>query len=149
MAPGMPWKLMVGSRSCILFPIICLRGQDLSGIIPEDQLDIAQAQVAAYWSVAWYDSFLSTLERFLTIPIQICLSIVVLQVFTRGRAYWLLIAILWHAFTDALAVFAAGTWGVYVTEAIIALLAVISVLIIFRLRQPEPEPIGTDHSLQP
>jgi uncharacterized membrane protein YhfC len=97
------------------FQLFALHGQDLSTIIPEDQLEVVQAQVAAYWSVAWYDSFLSSLERMLALPVQIGLSIIVLQVFTRKRAYWLLIAIFWHAFIDAAAVFAAGTWGVYIT----------------------------------
>jgi uncharacterized membrane protein YhfC len=123
------------------FQLFALRGLDLSTIIPEEQLELAQSQVTAYWSATWYDSFLSTLERFLIIPVQICFSILVLQVFTRRRAFWLLIAIFWHAIIDALAVFAAVTWGKYITEAILALFTGISVVIIFRLRQPEPEPV--------
>ena len=138
---GMEAMLVGGLVLYTFFQLLALRELDLSAIIPVDQLEVVQAHVAAYWSVAWYDSFLSTLERLLTLPVQICFSILVLQVFTRGHAYWLLIAILWHAIIDALAVFAAGAWGVYVAEAIIALLAVLSVIIIFRLRQPEPEPI--------
>lgn len=131
------------------FQLYALRGLDLTTIIPAEQLESVQSQVAAYWSAAWYDSFLSTLERFLTIPIQICFSILVLQVFTRGRAYWLLIAILWHATIDALAVFAAATWGTYITEAIIALLTGISVASIFLLRQPEPDLIPESKSYSP
>jgi len=118
-----------------------LRGLDLAAVVPADQLEVASAQVSAYWSSAWYDSFLSTLERLLAIPVQIGLSIIVLQVFTRRQAYWLLIAILWHALVDAVAVYAAGAWGVYVAEAFIALFAMISILVIFLLRQTEPEPI--------
>lgn len=118
-----------------------LRGLDLAAVVPADQLEVASAQVSAYWSSAWYDSFLSTLERLLTIPVQIGLSIIVLQVFTRRQTYWLLIAILWHALIDTVAVYAAGAWGVYVAEAFIALFAMVSILVIFLLRQTEPEPI--------
>lgn len=118
-----------------------LRGLDLATVVPADQLEVVSAQVSAYWSSAWYDSFLSTLERLLTIPVQIGLSIIVLQVFTRRKAYWLLIAILWHALVDAVAVYAASAWGVYVAEAFIALFAMVSILVIFLLRQAEPEPI--------
>ncbi len=118
-----------------------LRGLDLATVVPADQLEVVSAQVSAYWSSAWYDSFLSTLERLLTIPVQIGLSIIVLQVFTRRKAYWLLIAILWHALVDAVAVYAASAWGVYVAEAFIALFAMVSILVIFLLRQTEPEPI--------
>jgi uncharacterized membrane protein YhfC len=118
-----------------------LRGLDLAAVIPADQLEVVSAEVSAYWSSAWYDSFLSTLERLLTIPVQIGLSIIVLQVFTRRQVYWLLIAIFWHALVDAVAVYAAGAWGVYVAEAFIALFAMVSILVIFLFRQTEPEPI--------
>jgi len=138
---GMEAILIGGLILYTYYQMFALRGLDLSAIIPVEQLDVVQAQVAAYWSVAWYDSFLSTLERLLTLPVQICLSIIVLQTFTRKRAIWLMIAILWHAFIDAVVVFAAGTRGVYAAEASIALFAVISVIIIFILRQAEPEPI--------
>ena len=117
-----------------------LQGLDLAAVVPADQLEVVSAEVSAYWSSAWYDSFLSTLERLLTIPVQIGLSIIVLQVFTRRQVYWLLIAILWHALIDAVAVYASGAWGVYVAEAFIALFAMVSILVIFLLRQPEPEP---------
>jgi uncharacterized membrane protein YhfC len=138
---GMEAILVGGLVLYTFFQMFALRGLDLSTMIPADQLEVAQAQVAAYWSATWYDSLLSTLERLLTIPVQICFSILVLQVFTRGRAYWLLLAILWHAIIDALAVIAISAWGAYVAEAILALSTMISVMIIFRLRQPEPESV--------
>jgi hypothetical protein len=50
----------------------------------------------------------------------------------------LIIAILWHALVDALAVYAVSNWGVYVTEALVAGTAVISLVIIHWLKTPEP-----------
>lgn len=126
-----------------------LQGQDLTTIVPAEHVELALAQINAYWSSTWYDSLLSTLERLLTIPVQICLSIIVLQVFTRKRIYWLLMAILWHATVDAVAVYTAGAWGVYLAEAMIALFAVMSILIIFLLRQVEPESIPEAESNTP
>lgn len=133
--------ILVGGLVLLTFlQLAALRGQDLSAIVPDHQLGALQVQVAAYWSAAWYDSLLSTLERALTLPVQLCFSIIVLQVFVRRRAYWLLTAILWHAVIDALVVFAARAWGAYVSEAILAMFALVSILIMFRLRMPEPEP---------
>ena len=61
-----------------------------------------------------------------------------MQVFTRRSYLWLAAAILWHALTDGVAVFAISTWGVLPTEAAIAVLALIGLGLMFALRQPEP-----------
>ena len=67
-----------------------------------------------------------------------------LQVFTRRPGHqqlgWLVLAILSHALMGASAVFIAGQWGGYAAEAILGILAVLDIVIIFALRQPEPEP---------
>jgi hypothetical protein len=64
--------------------------------------------------------------------------LLVMQQFVRGQRKWLIIAILWHAFVDALSVYSISNWGVYVTEALVAGTAVISLGIIFWLKTPEP-----------
>ncbi len=119
------------------------QGADLSKLVPANQLAAAQQQITAYWSATWYDSLLGAVERFFTIPVQICLGVIVVQVFTRKRIYWLGAAILWHATIDAVAVYSNGYfrsfgWGTYAVEGLIGIMSFISVGIIFALRQPEP-----------
>jgi len=94
--------------------------------------------VDAYWSVPWYAALLGALERFFTIPVQIALAVIVLQTFMRGQGFWVWLAVFYHALIDAIAVLAARSIGVYWTEAIIGIFALLSVIIIFALRQPEP-----------
>jgi uncharacterized membrane protein YhfC len=123
--------------------LVALRNADLSKVIPAAQLAQVQAQLSAYWSMTWYTSLLGALERFFTIPIQICLAVMVMQVFTRKRLYWLGLAILWHAIIDAVAVYASGvfasySWSAYVLEGIVGLFWLISLGILFALRRPEP-----------
>jgi uncharacterized membrane protein YhfC len=123
--------------------LVAYRNVDLSQVVPADQLAQAQQSMSAYWTSTWYASLLGALERFFTIPVQICLAVIVMQVFTRKRFYWLGAAILWHAILDAAAVYANGSlssysWGIYAVEGIIGLTSVISVGIIYALRQPEP-----------
>jgi hypothetical protein len=48
------------------------------------------------------------------------------------------LAILWHALTNFIAVVAVSQWGPYVTEALIGVVALVSLGIIFLLRTPEP-----------
>ena len=123
--------------------MVAYRNVDLSKLFPANQLALAQQQITTYWTATWYDSLLGALERFFTIPVQICLGVLVMQVFTRKHIYWLGLAILWHAVIDAIAVYLSGalssfTWGVYGIEGAIGLISLISVGIIFILRQPEP-----------
>jgi hypothetical protein len=74
----------------------------------------------------------------MTIPVHIALSVMVLQTFTRRRWFWVWLAVLWHAAMDAAVVFISGTWGTYAAEAGVAAAALISLGLIFALRQPEP-----------
>lgn len=114
------------------------RNSDLTGLVPANQLTLVQQQLDAYWSVAWYDSLLPALERVLAIVLHLSLSVLVLQAFTRRRIYWFGLAILWHTFANAVALYAAATWGIYHSEAVLAGVALLSLGIIFALRQPEP-----------
>jgi len=115
-----------------------VRNADLTKIIPANQLTLAQQQVRVYWSKPWPISLLAALERFLTIPIQISLAVIVLQTFVRQQWYWVWLAVLYHAIIDATAVMAAsyvkGAW----LEAFVAFFALVSVGLIFILRRPEP-----------
>ena len=114
------------------------RNIDLSTVIPADQLEVAKAQIAAYWSATWYASLLGAVERFFTIPVQIALSVIVLQTFTRKQWFWVWLAVLYHAFIDASTVYLLQPLGMYWTEALIGGYAVLSVVMIFSLRQPDP-----------
>jgi len=115
------------------------RNIDLSAVIPGDQLDVAKAQVAAYWSATWYASLLGAVERFFSIPVQIAMSVIVLQTFTRKQWFWVWLAVLYHALIDASIVYLVKPLGAYWTEALIGGFAVISVIIIFILKQPDPD----------
>jgi uncharacterized membrane protein YhfC len=125
--------------------MIALIGVDLSSIVPAEQLVLAQQQVEAYWSIPWSLSLLGFVERAFAIPIQISLSVMVLQVFTRGQTRWLWFAIGFHTLVDGVAVFALRlwrdyTWVFYAIEAIAGLFAIIALVIIFTLKETEPEP---------
>jgi uncharacterized membrane protein YhfC len=91
-----------------------------------------------YWSASWYASLLGALERLFSIPCQIAMAVMVMQVFTRKHIHWLFLAIGYHALLDASAVVNIKYIGVYWTEAVVAGFALLSLVLIFLLRQPEP-----------
>ncbi len=130
---------LIGAAVMLTFiNLLAARNLDLATIYGGEQLSLAQQQVSAYWSAAWYEPLAGALERAFTIPTQIALSILVLQAFTRRQTRWLWIAVGWHALLDAGAVYLGKTYGVWVTEAALGGVALINIFLIWRLRQPEP-----------
>jgi uncharacterized membrane protein YhfC len=123
------------------FQLTALRNTDLAKIIPATQLGLAQRQVEAYWSANWYASLLGALERLFTIPCQIAMAVMVMQIFTRKHIRWLFMAIGYHAIIDASAVVNIKYLGAYWTEAAVGGFAILSVVLILLLRKPEPEPV--------
>jgi uncharacterized membrane protein YhfC len=115
------------------------RNVDLATVIPAAQLEAAKTQITTYWSATWYASLLGALERLFTIPVQIALSVIVLQTFTRRQWFWVWLAVLYHALVDASTVYLVKPLGMYGTEVLVGGFAVLSIIIIFSLRQPEPD----------
>jgi uncharacterized membrane protein YhfC len=123
--------------------IFVLRNVDPATLgVPADQLPAIQAQIAAAWNVPVLYPLLAAFERVSAISTHLFLAVLVMQAFTRRNLLWLGAAILWHALTDGLAVFAISTWGVVPTEASIAVLALIGLGLMFALRQPEPPAVS-------
>jgi len=127
--------IAVGVLALVAFvQIMALRGADLSSVVPPEQVDLARSQIEAYWAMPWYQAILGAVERLWALPIQVSLSILVLQAFRRKRFWWLGLAIGWHTLVDAVAVFAMQTWNVYLTEAIVAVFGLVSIGIILALK---------------
>ena len=132
--------ILLGILSLLtVFQIVTLSEQDLSRLIPEEQLPLAEAQIAAFWAVPWYGVFLGAIERVFALCFHIAASVLVLQVFQRRNILWLFGAIGLHAGLDALAVYGARAWGPYITEGALALFTVFSLAIIFVLRTEEQQ----------
>lgn len=145
---GIEAILVAGIILATFFQMIALRGVDLSSVVPAEQIELAQQQVISYWSIPWHLSLLGFVERTFAIPIQISLSVLVLQVFSRGQSRWLWFAIGWHTLIDSAAVFVLTMWKdfawiFYAVEALAGIFAIIALVIIFTQKEPEPEPSPT------
>ncbi len=117
-----------------LIQAIALRGADLSSLVSADRVAETAAQLEAYWTLPWYGALLGAVERMFALAIQISLAVLMLQAFTRRQVRWGIAAVLWHTLVDASALFAIQSWGVYNTEGLMAVAAIISLVIIFMLR---------------
>ena len=139
--------ILVGAITALAFvQITALQSQDLNtlGLTPE-QLAALQAQMAVYTTAPWPAALLGAVERLFALCVHLALTVMVMQVFTRGR-WWLLgAAILWHTAANAAALIVLGALGgqasltaVYWTEAAVGVFALSSLVIVYALRQPEP-----------
>ena len=132
--------ILLGVLSLLtVFRIVSLSEQDLSLLIPKEQLSLAEAQIAAFWAAPWYAVFLGAIERIFALCFHIAASVLVLQSFRRQNILWLFGAIGLHTSLDAMAVYGSQTWGSYITEGMLALFTVLSIAIIFRLRLGEQQ----------
>jgi uncharacterized membrane protein YhfC len=109
---------------------------DLSTVpsIPADQLELAKQQVAAYWSAPWYIALMGFVERIFAICLHVSLSVMVLYTVAYRKPIWFWLALLWHAFVDAVAVYVGQEVGILAVEGIVAVFAIISVWIVFKMR---------------
>ena len=132
--------IIIGVLGAVNFvALAAMRSGALLDQLPAEQLPLVEAQIEAVFGTPPHLALLGAVERLFALTAHLAMSLLVMQVFTRGRIRWLLAAILWHTLLNAVAVFAVNTWSAVVTEALIGVVALLSLGIIFWLRQPEPQ----------
>lgn len=124
--------------------------QDTSALsaldLPANQMEVVKTQVAAYWAQSAITPLFGFLERISAISLHIGLSVLVMYSIVSRQRKWFWIALLWHAFVDALAVYlypkiTAGTnvvLGILGLEVLVAILAVGLLVYAIRLRNSFP-----------
>ena len=130
--------LLLGILAAVTFvTMIGYRSIDLSTVpsIPAEQLELARQQVDAYWSAPWYLALLGFVERIFAICLHLSFSVMVLYSVVYRRPLWFWLALLWHAVVDAVVVYVGQEVGMLEVEGIVAVFALISLWIVFRLRQ--------------
>jgi len=131
---GVEAILLGGLALYAFFQATAYRNANLSELVPAGQLELARVQIDAYWSAPWYAAIMGSVERVFAIIIQISLAVLVFQAAARRKLLWLVVAVGWHAAIDAMAVIGIRSWGVYLTEVTLAILALISLAVLLYLR---------------
>lgn len=101
------------------------------GAIPLPDDPAVQAEIEAVRALTPLDILPGLAERMMTITLHIAWSLMVLAAIVYGQKVLLALAILWHAAVDAAAVYLAQTQGIWVTEAMVFVFAVIGLVYIF------------------
>jgi len=103
--------------------------------LSEETVATAMAQVDEYWSMHVYLPVLAVAERVMALILHISLSTLVALSFRVNSIWPVLAAILWHATANAVAVTVAQTWGAVAAEGALAIVALLSIVILWRTRQ--------------
>lgn len=110
----------------------------LMSTIPAGQQATIMSTAQQILQLPWYGVLLGAVERLFAVIAHLAMSVLVLQVFLRGSIRWLFLSIGFHGMLNAVAVIVAQRWGNYAAEGAMALITILSLFIIFRLRTPEP-----------
>lgn len=106
---------------------------------PADYLILVDAQIESTFSLPAWMALLGAVERLFAILLHLAATLLVMQVFIRKQLRWLAAGILWHAAIDGVLVYVVTRWGGVTAELVLGGMSLISLGIIFGLRQPEPE----------
>lgn len=119
--------------------IISLQNVDVSTLpLSPEQQALTARQITEFWSAPWYLTLLGWVERVFALCLHLSLSVMVLQVFTRGQWRWLFLAMGWHALINAGAVTVLQAYGPLASEAALAVAALLSLMIIFNFQRVSP-----------
>jgi uncharacterized membrane protein YhfC len=117
------------------------------GSLTAEQRALAVQQMAAITAQPTWAPLLGAWERLWSVPVQVALSVVVLQVFRRGGMRWLWLAIGAHALVDLLvsmvprALGLTGTGALLLPEALVTVAGLLGLWVIWALRD-RPEATG-------
>lgn len=138
---GLESTILVGGQIILtLLSIVILSAININSL-PAAQRQTVIQQVAAINALPAWFPLLAAWGRFWSFPLQVALSVMVLQVFRRGQIHWLFLAILFHALIDFLTAalpqaFGQGIAIQLLVNGMLCVFGLLGVWIIWRLREP-------------
>jgi uncharacterized membrane protein YhfC len=136
---GLESIVLVGGLGLVsLVNILVLSNINLNMLPASQHAQVLQQLAAIHAQPAWFP-LLGAWERLWTVPFHVAMSVIVLQVFRRGQIRWLWLAVLLHTLLDLSATLlpqwlGSGFNTSLLLEGVVALFGVLSVWIIWRLR---------------
>lgn len=113
---------------------LTLKDADLNLVLPPEQVDLAAAQLAQYWSIPWHTALLGAMERLAAITFHLSASLLVMRSLVKKQIRWLFYAIGWHTIFNLAALTCMYLWGMNASIASVVILGVASLGIILALK---------------
>jgi len=136
---GVEALLVGGLALTALVQVSVLGGEGAVDLLPPEQVELARAQLAAYWAVPWYHSLLGAAERISAMAFHIGASILVYKSVRTKNYLYLIIAVIGHTVLNAFAVIAVTQLDLVLMEAVIFVFAAGWLYWAWRIREIDPE----------
>lgn len=138
---GLESMVLVGGQIVLTLLSIAILPAINVNSLPAAQRQTIIQQIAAINAQPFWFPLLAAWGRLWSFPLQVALSVIVLQVFRQHQMYWLLLAILLHALIDFLTLALPQTFGQSTTiellvNGMLCVFGLLAVWIIWRLREP-------------
>lgn len=124
-----------------LVSMMALRATDPASLpLPADQVQLAQAQLQAYWSSPWFLPLAGAVERIGALMLHISLSIMVWLAYSFRKPLWFWLGVLYHAVIDG-AVVLMSSFGVnmWIIEAFLIVTAAAVLYLMLRVGKQKEE----------
>lgn len=137
--------VLVGGQIILtLLSIAILSAIDLNSLPATQRQAVIQQITAINAQPIWLLLLQAAWGRFWSFPLQVALSVMVLQVFRRRQMYWLFLAILLHALIDFLSSALPHAFGQSIpiellVSGILCVFGLLGIWIIWRLREPDDQ----------
>ena len=137
--------IILGALVALTFVnMVVLQSVDVAALpIPADQQAATAKAVADYWSQPPYLTVLGAVERVFALCLHIALSVIVLQSVVRRNLAWLIAAMGWHGLANLIGVGVFQRGGPLASEAALAVVAALSLWVLFRMRPSRVESAPT------
>jgi uncharacterized membrane protein YhfC len=138
---GLESMVLIGGAHVLTLLNIAILSAINVNSLPIAQRQAVIQQFAAINAQPFWLPLLAAWERLWSVPLQVALAVIVLQVFRRHQMRWLFLAILLHAMIDFLTLafpqaFGQSTIIELLVEGMLCVFGLIGVWIIWRLREP-------------
>lgn len=131
---------VLGTGATLFTVLFYNAGGEVAKGISTDQVQYMLFQIDQFWMTPWVNGLLPGVERIIALSLQIFLSTLVWKAVVDRSIVWFLLAVIYHAVVDALAVYLAGIgWGYWAIEGILALFLVLNIYLLYRFWKEEEE----------
>ncbi|GCE20866.1 YhfC family intramembrane metalloprotease [Dictyobacter kobayashii] len=145
---------LLGGGLQILLPLLSVALLSTINLnsLPETSRQAAIQQIASVNAMPFWSPLLVAWGRLWSFPLQVALSVMVLQVFRQRQRRWFFLAVLFHTLIDFLTLalpqaFGQSTAIQLVLNGILCVFGVIGIWIIWRLREPSNQARAEEESI--
>ena len=128
----------LGTGATLFTVLFYNAGGQIAKGVSTNEVQYMLYQIDMFWTTPWYNGLLPGMERIIALSLQIVLSAMVWRAVVDRSVTWFLLAILYHAVVNALAVYLSGIgWGYWAVEGTLAIFLLLNLYMLYHFWKEE------------